>query len=269
MVRYSEGDRGRQASEEASSSMEIISVTAENIEDEHICCAITEKKGETCVAAKKAWMADRFSDGLAFRKLDVRGKVFIEYIPAEKAWCPIEADGYMHIDCFWVSGQYKGKGYANELLAACIADAKKQGKLGVTVLSSAKKMPFLSDPKFLKHKGFKVADTADPQFELLYMPFDASAPAPAFKSQVKHPRIPDAGLALFYTDQCPFAGKYAHIAARMAEERGVPFALHKIDSLEKAKAAPAACTAYALFRDGEFITNEILSEKKLTELFAN
>lgn len=247
--------------------MEIISVTAENIEDEHICCAITEKKGETCVAAKKAWMADRFSDGLAFRKLDVRGKVFIEYIPAEKAWCPIEADGYMHIDCFWVSGQYKGKGYANELLAACIADAKKQGKLGVTVLSSAKKMPFLSDPKFLKHKGFKVADTADPQFELLYMPFDESAPAPAFKSQVKHPRIPDAGLALFYTDQCPFAGKYAHIAARMAEEHGVPFALHKIDSLEKAKAAPVACTAYALFRDGEFETNEILSEKKLSELF--
>jgi len=27
-----------------------------------------------------------------------RGKCFIEYIPAEKAWVPIKADGYMYID---------------------------------------------------------------------------------------------------------------------------------------------------------------------------
>ncbi|MEG0759622.1 MAG: GNAT family N-acetyltransferase, partial [Raoultibacter sp.] len=65
--------------------MAIISVTQDNIADEHICCAITEKKGETCVASKKAWLKDRFSDGLVFKKLDERGKVFIECIPAEKA----------------------------------------------------------------------------------------------------------------------------------------------------------------------------------------
>ena len=167
--------------------MEIISVTPDNIDAEHICCAITEKRGESCVSRKKAWMSERFADGLVFRKLDARGKVFIEYIPAEKAWCPIEADGYLHIDCFWVSGQYKGRGHATELLEACIADAREQGKLGITALSSAKKMPFLSDPKFLRYKGFETADTAEPFYELLYLPLSEDAPVPRFMSTSSSP----------------------------------------------------------------------------------
>ncbi len=83
-------------------------LTLENLDSEHICCAISDKKGENCVSSKKAWLRDRMEEGLVFLKLDVRGKVFIEYIPAERAWCPIDADGYMFINCFWVSGKYKG-----------------------------------------------------------------------------------------------------------------------------------------------------------------
>ena len=37
-------------------------------------------------------------------------------IPAEYAWNPIDAEGYMHINCLWVSGSLKGHGYANDLL---------------------------------------------------------------------------------------------------------------------------------------------------------
>ena len=33
-----------------------------------------------------------------------RGKCFIEYIPAENAWVPIEAAGWLYINCLWVSG---------------------------------------------------------------------------------------------------------------------------------------------------------------------
>ncbi|WP_244411314.1 GNAT family N-acetyltransferase [Raoultibacter timonensis] len=253
---------------ESEQPMEIISVTPDNIDAEHICCAITEKRGESCVSQKKVWMSERFADGLVFRKLDARGKVFIEYIPAEKAWCPIEADGYLHIDCFWVSGQYKGRGHATELLEACIADAREQGKLGITALSSAKKMPFLSDPKFLRYKGFETADTAEPFYELLYLPFSEDAPVPRFMSHVKKPRVDEDGFVLYFTNQCPFAEKYAMAAAREAKARGVRFELRKIETLDQAKAAPAPFTAYTLFRDGAFVTNEILSEKKLATLFA-
>ncbi len=95
-------------------------------------------------------MKERMRDGLVFKKLDVRGKVFIEYIPAEYAFAPVTAPNYMYINCFWVSGKYKGQGYANKLLDECIIDAKEKGKSGLTVLSSDKKKTFLSDPKYLK-----------------------------------------------------------------------------------------------------------------------
>ena len=79
----------------------------------------------------------------------------------------------MHINCFWVSGSLKGHGYSNELLKACIKDARQK------VIS--------------------------------------------FKSI-------------------------------------------RIDSREKAKNAPAVWTNYALFYNGEYVTNEILSEKKFLTL---
>ena len=53
---------------------------------------------------------------------------FIEYIPAENAWVPIDADGYIYINCLWVSGSMKGHGYSNDLLNECIRDAKEQEK---------------------------------------------------------------------------------------------------------------------------------------------
>ncbi|WP_423230269.1 hypothetical protein [Acetanaerobacterium elongatum] len=55
----------------------ILQVNAQNIANEHICCAISDKKGETCVSSKKVWMLKRFEEELFFKKLDARGKVFM------------------------------------------------------------------------------------------------------------------------------------------------------------------------------------------------
>lgn len=242
--------------------LKFISVNKDNIDQEHICCAITEKKGETCVSSKKAWMKERFADGLVFRKLDARGKVFIEYLPAEHAWLPILADQYMHINCFWVSGKYKGQGLSNELLDECIKDAKKAGKSGLTVLSSAKKKPFLSDPGYLRHKGFKTADTADPFFELLYLPFSEDAPVPKFKDCVKQEKISEDGMVIYYHNQCPHTAKYVPLLIKAAENHGLPLSVHKIETAQQAQNAPAPSTAFSLFFQGTFVTNEILSEKK-------
>ena len=246
--------------------MSFIDVTPKNLEQEHICCAISDKKGECCVSSKKAWLQERFSDGLVFKKLDARGKVFIEYIPAEKAWCPITAPNFMHINCFWVSGQFKGQGYANELLAQCVADAKAKGKCGLTVLSSQKKLPFLSDPGYLKHKGFLVADTALPTFELLYLPFSKDVDVPRFNACVKDSVIAEKGLLLYYSHQCPHTAKYAPLIADVAKQHGVTLELRKIETTQQAQNAPSPWTTYSLFYDGRFVINEILSEKKFGKL---
>lgn len=242
--------------------MDFINVTADNIDQEHICCAISEKKGETCVSSKKAWLSERFADGLVFRKLNVRGKVFIEYIPAEKAWCPILADGYMHINCFWVSGQYKGQGHANQLLEDCIKDAKEKGCCGVTIVASEKKRSYLPDAAFMKYKGFKTADTADPFFVLYYLPFTEDAAVPQFKECAKEGRTEEKGIVIYYTNQCPHTDKYAPLLFEMAKQKGLPAALHKIETMQQAQNAPVPFTTYSLFYDGEFVTNEIYSGKK-------
>lgn len=248
--------------------MEFITVTPDNIDREHICCAISDIKGETCVSSKKTWMKERFKDSLVFRRLDARGKAFIEYIPSENAWQPIAAQGYLHINCFWVSGQFKGKGFGCKLLDLCISDAKDTGKEGLTVVSSVKKRSFLSDPDFMKYKGFIVADTAMPFFVLYYLPFRKDVPVPLFKECAKHGRIDDKRLTLYYSDQCPHSGKYANLAKTVASSKGIDLVLHKIETTLDAQNAPSPFTSYSLFYKGEFITNEILSEKKFETLLS-
>lgn len=245
--------------------MNYIKITHDNLEYEHICCAISNNK-DIQVSSKKAWLSERMKEGLVFLKSVERGKCFIEYIPAENAWCPIDANGYMHINCFWVSGSLKGHGYANDLLNACIADAKAQGKRGITVISSQKKMPFLSDPKYLAYKGFKVADTANPFYTLMYLPFVDKEIVPKFKECAKYPHIGKQGFVIYYTYGCPFTAKYVPIIKDYAKEKGVPLECVFIDSKEKAQNAPMAWTNYAVFYNGDYISNEILNEKKFAEL---
>ena len=58
--------------------MEYVHVTKDNLEEEHICCAISNNK-DVQVSSKKAWLSERFDEGLVFLKSVERGKCFIEY----------------------------------------------------------------------------------------------------------------------------------------------------------------------------------------------
>lgn len=245
--------------------MEYIAVNKENLDKEHICCAISNNK-DVQVASKKSWLAERFDEGLVFLKSVERGKCFIEYIPAEMAWNPLEADGYMYIDCLWVSGSFKGHGYSNDLLERCITDSKEKGKKGLCILSSAKKKPFLADPKFLKYKGFEVCDEADNGIQLWYLPFEKGEKKPKFKECAKHPHIDEKGYVLYYTYQCPFNAKYVPVLEEIARERNVDFKAVHITDREMAQNAPTPITTYALFCDGEYITNEQMNDKRFLKL---
>ncbi len=250
--------------------MELIKLTHDNIEKEHICCAIANNK-DIQVTSKKQWLNERLDEGLVFLKCNVRGKCFIEYIPAEYAWIPIETKGYIYIDCLWVSGQFKGHGYSNLLLEECIRDSKEKRKKGLVALSSIKKMGFLSDPKYLQHKGFKTIDTASPYFELMYFPFTEDAEKPCFKPHVKQlkPENISQGFTLYYTSQCPFTAKYVPILKNLADSRNITFQSIHITSKEQAQNAPTPYTTFSLFYNGEFITHEILSEKKFEKIITD
>ena len=183
--------------------MNYIHITQENIDKEHICCAMSDKQS----VAKKEWLKQRMDEGLVFYRSVERGKCFIEYIPAENAWVPIEADGYLYINCLWVSGSMKGHGYATDLLDECIRDAEAQGKNGICILcAEGRKREFLADPKFLTYKGFQVADISDCEINLMYLPLAENAELPRFKACAKHPKAEGNGFV-------PTTPTSAHIPA--------------------------------------------------------
>lgn len=246
-------------------TVEYIRVTGENLDSEHICCAISNNR-DIQVASKKAWLAERFDDGLVFLKSVERGKCFIEYISAENAWNPIDAEGYMYIDCLWVSGSFKGHGYSNDLLAACISDSREKGRQGLCILSSAKKKPFLADPRYLQYKGFKVCDEADNGIQLWHLPFSSDANVPRFRDCARHPRVDGMGYVLYYTNQCPFNAKYVPIVEETARANGIPFQAIRLQSKEEARNAPTPITTYALFYNGEYLTNEQMNDKRFLKL---
>ena len=120
----------------------------------------------------------------------------------------------------------------------------------------------------MKYKGFEVCDEADNGIQLWYLPFEKGAEKPCFKECAKHPHIDDGGYVLYYTSQCPFNAKYVPIVEKTAKEQGVPFkAIHLTDK-EAAQNAPTPITNYALFFDGEYLTNEQMNDKRFLKLLA-
>lgn len=252
--------------------MEFLSLTKHNIESEHICCALGAKQYEKAVAEKKDWLTARMEEGLVFYRLNERAKVFIEYLPAEMAWAPIEAPNYMYINCLWVSGRYKGKGYAKRLLDHCRADAVSRGMDGIVHVAGRKNYPYLSEKRFFTHMGFAVVDEAEPYFQLLAWKWNEQAAAPAFAK--REPLfLQEKGVVIFYTAQCPFAVGVLDELAKVASRKNVPFRAERITTRAEAQQAPTIWTTFGLFYNGEFVTHEIWSgnkfEKWLDELHAS
>lgn len=156
----------------------------------------------------------------------------------------------------------KGHGYSNDLLEACIRDAKAQGKKGICILcAEGRKREFLADPKFLAYKGFRVADISDCGINLMYLSIEPTAQMPKFRECAKHPAIEDNGFVLYYTDQCPYTYYWVPRVQEVAKEHGIPFKAIHITDKESAQNVPAPVTTYALFRDGQFLTQSIQSDK--------
>ena len=247
---------------------EYINLDINNIEEEHICCAIGDPKHQNGVNKKKEWIKNKLNDGHVFRKLNARGKTFIEYEPIETAWVPIEGKNYEYIYCLWVAGSFKGKGIARKLLEYAIEDAKNKKMSGICTLVSKKKKPFIGEKKFFEHFGFKVVDSIK-DYELLALQFNEEE-APKFTDSARLMKIDSKDFTIYYSNQCPYVEYEVNELSEYAKENNIKLNFIKIDSLEKAKNAPCIMNNWANFYNGEFISNTILnanSFQKLLEMY--
>lgn len=247
-------------------SNDYINLTLDNLNNEHLCCAITDKKHQCGVDIKKSWLEGRIPEGHIFRKLNEKGKVFIEYAPLEKAWVPVSGDNYIYIYCLWVSGKFKKSGHGKALLEYCINDAKSQGKSGVCIISSKKKKPFLSDRKFLEKYGFKVVDIVGDDYYLLALSFDGTEPH--FNDAAKTLSIDQETLTILYSMQCPYIPNCIKQIEDYCEENDIPLCLQAIDTLEKAKSVPCVFNNWAVFYKGKFETVHLLNEGYLKKMLS-
>lgn len=243
---------------------EYINLSLNNIADEHICCAIGDKKHQDGVDVKKEWIKNKLKDGHVFRKLNARGKTFIEYEPVETAWVPVEGKNYEYIYCLWVAGSFKGKGIAKELLEYAINDSKEKGMSGICTLTSKKKKPFLSEKKFFLHYGFKVIDEVG-DYELLALHLK-DGDTPKFSDNARTMKIDSKDFTIYYSPACPYVEYEVNELSNYAKENNIKINFIKIDTLEKAKKVPCIFNNWANFYKGEFISNTILNANSFEKL---
>ena len=227
---------------------EYINLTSENIDEEHICCAIGDPKHQQGVDRKKEWIKNKLKDGHVFRKLNARGKIFIEYEPIETAWVPISGKNYEYIYCLWVAGSFKGKGIAKELLEYAIKDSKEKGMSGICTLTSKKKKPFIGEKKFFEHYGFKVVDTIG-DYELLALQFNDNE-TPRFNDSARNMKIDNEDFTIYYSNECPY----------------VEYEVKELTEYAKEKNTPCIFNNWANFYKGEFISNTILNANSFEKL---
>jgi L-amino acid N-acyltransferase YncA len=260
------------ASLEEKNMEKIVKLTEEKVMQEHICCAIADKKCLEGYEMKRQWLCGEMAKGYSFYRIDARAKVFVEFGLAEECWMPISAPNHLVLGCFWVSGQYKGRGYGKELLKRVVDDAVKQGKDGIVAVVGAQKRPFMSDSKWLLKQGFEVCDTANPDFNMLVLRLNRKSALPQFVDCARIGAADGAvGLTAYYSNRCPFTEYYVrHVLVETATKRSIPLRIVKIETKEQGQSAPTPATIFSLYHNGRFVTTDlsICLDSKFDKLLA-
>jgi len=257
------GNRDKTGGNVAEDKIEIVSLDESSLGSGDVVC-VRGAENKEGIDLKKAWLRDRFREGLKFKKLVVNDRSwgFIEYLPAESAWRPVDAPGYLFIDCIWVIGRQKGKGYGKRLLDECVKDA--QGMNGVCVAVSDK--PFMVKEDLFIDNGFEICDTAPPAYQLMVRKMK-DAPSPKFTERAKMAAIDgEDGLLIIYSDQCPYTAKFMAGMIEGAKELGVPVKTMKITDPVRAREMPFVYGTCGVFYGGKLLAHGIMTRKEFVKV---
>lgn len=97
--------------------------------------------------------------------------------------------------------------------------------------------------------------------------FKENSPDPKFTEKAKKATIENKeGLTFYYSDLCPFNADYVDIMIETATKYDIPCEKIKVESLKQAKDLPTPFGIFSVFYNGEFLTHEVMSEKKFDKL---
>lgn len=233
-----------------------------NLEQEHLCCALAGKQAEG-VARKKEFLAKGMKGGMIFRKLNVRGKVFIEYAPSEAAFRPVEAPGYLVIHCLWVSGRFKAQGWGRELLLSC---QKEVGSRNGIVAVTGRQSWLTSTDFYLRH-GFECIQTTAHGFDLVCFKTKKNAADPKFASAAARGRVrQNEGVHFEFVYQCPFVPSCLRNMSSAAQELGLPVSSRQFRTPKSVRRAGSPFGTFGVFLFGDFLTHKMMTKEHFLRL---
>lgn len=214
---------------------------------------------------KQRWLHGRFREGLRLLlDRDEHGTplAFLEYVPGEHAWRPVDAKGWLFVHCLWVypKGQSIG-GLGSRLVQDCIEEARRTGARGVAALVSAG--PWMAGaPVFLKNGFVQVA--ARDRFALVVHRL-THGPEPRFRDlDPKWARR--RGLHIVYAAQCPYLPKSVADVSAMAEEHGLRVKVTELKSAQEAQNAPSYYGVFNLLWNGRLLSDHYVSKGRFRNL---
>ena len=162
--------------------IEVVEVSSGNLaEHPQAICFINPK--HELYGRKVEWLEEQFGYGLKIKLLYLEGEKrpvgFIEYVPGEHCWRPVNAKGYLFIHCLWTNGnKHQHQGLGGRLIEEAEKDA--EGTLGVCVVTSAK--PFMAGKDLFVKRGYTV--TAESGKEQLLVRQFKEGPPPSINDSV-------------------------------------------------------------------------------------
>jgi GNAT superfamily N-acetyltransferase len=214
---------------------------------------------------KVEWLQERFAEGLRFFLLrDGAGRPlgFLEYVPGERAWRPVDARGWLFVHCLWVypRGQ-KVRGLGSRLIQACIEEARRERAVGVAAMVSDG--PWMAGKEVFLRNGFRSIDESD-RFTLVAHRLRAG-PDPRFRD-LRANLARFRGLHLVYCAQCPMLPKSAADLSEVAAEHGVDLKITVLRSAREAQRAPSYYGVFNLLWNGRLLSDHYVSKGRFKGL---
>ena len=226
------------------------------------CLANPEHPGYQC---KVDWLRHTFDEGvrlLMFRDGEGKALGFLEYVPGEFAWRPVQAAGWLFVHCLWVypRGQ-KIRGLGSRLLQACVEEARRRKATGVAALVSDG--PFMAGKEIFLKNGFQVIDERD-RFQLVIYRL-ASGPEPRFR-EIQADVSVFQGLHIIYCAQCPMLPKSAADLSEMAAAHGLKCKVTVLKTAREAQNAPCYYGVFSLLWKGRLLSDHYVSKGRFKNL---
>ncbi len=235
----------------------IIEVTAENITDHpQVICFINPKHDS--YNHKINWFKSQFQKGLRIKLLYLENEKkaigYIEYLPGDQCWRPIDATGYTFIHCLWTNGKkYQHQGLGSLLLQEVEKDA--QGTKGVAVLTSDK--AFMSTKEFfLKHEYQIVEEQGKEQLMVKQFSSDTLPKLRDWQSELTKYQN---GLTILYSSQCPWVARFIDEVQPLLAETGATANIIEITTATEAQCAPSPYGILAVIWNGKLLADRYVS----------